>query len=150
MFKKFVTGAVVALVLTCYSTVAFAGTIINITRPEGDEVTYNPTYVICGNTDKEDVTVEVRVYHPDTDSYEPLYTTDGEFGWTIGGSGMFMKEVTLPYYDANKIKIVSYSKSIAESQQVDKFTITVLRDGIKNKLVNGAIKVTDMIRGIFN
>ena len=149
MFKKFVSGALVALVITCYSTIAFAGTVINITRPEGDEVTYNPTYMICGNTDKSGVTVEVKVYDPNLDSYVALPTIDGDSSWSIGESGMFMKEVKLPYYDANKIKIVSYSA--ADDQQVDKFTITVLKDGIKDKIVNGLIKIKDMFGNeIFN
>lgn len=151
MFKKLVSGAIVAVVITCYSTMAFAGTVINITRPEGDEVTYNQTYMICGNTDKSDVTVEVTVYDSNSDSYVPLYTTDGEYGWSIGDSGMFMKEVTLPYFDANKMKIVSYSRSASDKQQVDKFTITVLKEGIKQKIVNGVIKIKGIFGGeIFN
>lgn len=151
MNKKLISGAIAALVITCYSSVAFAGTVINITRPEGDEVTYNQTYMICGNTDKSDVTVEVTVYDPSTDSYKPLYTSDNEYAWSIGESGMFMKEVTLPYYDANRMKIVSYSRSAADTQQVDKFTITVLRDGIKEKIVNGIYKIKGIFGGeIFN
>lgn len=151
MFKKIVTGAVVAMILTCYSTIAFAGTVITITRPEGDEVTYNPTYMICGNTDKQDVTVEVKVYDSNAGSYVPLYTTDGEYGWGIGSSGIFMKEVKLPYYDANKIQVVSYSKSEIEEKQFNNFTITLLRDNIKDKIVNGVIKIKDMLgRGIFD
>jgi len=151
MFKKFATGAVFAMVLTCYSTIAFAGTVVTITRPEGDEVTYNQTYMICGNTDKEDVTVEVKVYDPSTGGYVPLYTTDKEYGWSIGSSGMFMKEVKLPYFDANKIQVVSYSRSAIDEQQDNRFTITVLKEGLKNRLVNGVIKIKDMVgHGIFD
>jgi len=150
MLKKVVTGVLVALALTCYSSVAFAGTVINITRPEGDEVTYNQTYMICGNTDKQNVTVEVKVYDYSAGGYMPLYTTDGEYGWKIGSSGMFMKEIKLPYYDANMIQVVSYSSEV-EEQQVNRFTITLLRDNVKNKIVNGVIKIKDMLgRGIFD
>ena len=151
MFKKLVSGAVITIALICYSTVAFADTVITITRPEGDEVTYNKTYMICGNTDKDDVAVEVKVLDSSSGSYVPLYTVDGEYGWSIGSSGMFMKEVKLPYYDANKIQVVAYSQSAAEDRQYNHFTITLLKENVRDRIVNGVIKIKDMIgRGFSN
>lgn len=148
MFKKVVTGVLVAIMLTCYSSVAFAGTVINITRPEGDEVTYNPIYMICGNTDKQDVTVQVKVYDYAQGGYIVLPTTDDEYSWTVGSSGMFMKEIRLPYYDANMIQVEASS---SDDQQVNRFTITLLKDNVKNKIVNGVIKIKEMLgRGIFD
>lgn len=126
---------------------------IKITRPEGpEESTFKKTYVICGNTDKEDVTVELSVYDESLGYYVPYYNTEGESSWSIGSSGMFMKEVELKS-GANMIKIFAYRSSNPQEQQTETFTITLLKENLKDKIVNGVLKFSDVlndVKSVFN
>jgi hypothetical protein len=46
------------------------------------------------------------------------------------------------------IQVEAYS---SDDQQVNRFTITLLKDNVKNKIVNGVIKIKEMLgRGIFD
>lgn len=150
---KRVFAALICVILTLAMGVnCFAnGNIINITKPEGDaDSTFKKTYVICGNTDKEDVTVELSVYSKSSDSFVAYNNTEGESSWTIGSSGMFMKEISLPNYGANRIKIVAYKSSDPEKKQVEEFTITLLKEALKDKIIDGTIvKLNDAIKQIF-
>lgn len=149
MFKKFVISVIAILTVFMFSTVAFAASgIITITRPDGDETTFKKTYMVCGYSDKEDVTVEVSVYDDKLGYYVPLYTVDGESSWTIGSSGMFMKEVKLPYAGANKMSVVSYKNSDPDNKQVNKFTITVLKESLKDKVYNVYFNIDNFLNSL--
>lgn len=126
---------------------------VDITRPD-DVNTLSltkSTYVITGvvkSKDYTDVTVVLQVYDEDTGDYIPLENTDGESRWEIGSFGMFSKEIKLKE-GPNQIRLLIYRSSqfdnlTAEDVQIDKFTITLLKSGVK-EIFNKAVEITKEI-----
>ncbi|MCX7924094.1 MAG: hypothetical protein N3B21_19105 [Clostridia bacterium] len=163
MFKKLFTIFMLILAIVVSGVSAFAGQsykkddsriretsqfLVNITRPEGNESTFKKSYVICGNTSEQGVVVELYRFDESSKSYEPYENTDGESNWKIGISGIFMKEVQLDK-GANDIMIIAYKESNADKKQVNRFTITVLDEGIKEKIKNGIDNIGNILKSIF-
>ena len=118
---------------------------VTITRPDSDtDSTYKSSYVISGVSDYTDVTVVLQVYDEESESYVPMENTDGESTWEIGSFGVFSKEVQLAEGE-NKIRILAYSTSqndwTVDDIQVNKFTVTLLKSGIKD-LFKGVVDFT--------
>lgn len=170
MLKKLGCAISILAVLAIFSLQSFASSVndiiydkktkstdeflVTITRPEGDESTFKTSYVICGNTENKDIMVEILILNEKGD-YEAFENTDGESSWDIGESGVFMKEVVLPNLDANQIRIAAYKKAeidnakLNENLQIRDFTITVLKEEVKDKIKNGFVSVTDILKDIF-
>ncbi|WP_265447588.1 hypothetical protein [Acetivibrio straminisolvens] len=132
--------------------------LVTITRPEGDETTFKESYVICGNSDKQNITVKLLMYNEKTEQFEPYMNLDGEDTWTIGASGFFMKEIELPKKGANKVRIVAYQGTakmdeaelvLGENLQVNTFTVTLLDRSIRDAIKNGFLRITDMLDNLF-
>ena len=124
--------------------------LVTITRPDGDETTFKQSYVICGNTDKEDVTVELAVYDTKAEEYVPLATQDGdeETSFKIGASGIFMKEVGLKE-GANKIRVFVYTGTDREHGETYNFTITLLQEDKKDKIKGGLLTIEEVLKNVF-
>jgi hypothetical protein len=131
--------------------------LVTITRPEGDETTFKESYVLCGNSDKENITIKLLMYNESTEKFEPFKNIDGEDTWQIGVSGFFMKEIKLPRNGANKIRIVAYKDSDekenilkpGENLQVNTFTVTLLEKSVKDSIKNGFLRITDILNILF-
>jgi hypothetical protein len=150
MVKKIVASLTCMALLFTISVSGFAQGLIKITKPEGsEESTFKKSYVISGKTDKEDVVVELSRYRADLGYFTPLSNSEGETSWIIGSSGMFMKEVPLNE-GANKLKIVAYRNSDPENKQTEQFTITLLREDLKDKIMNGVLKFNDVFKNVKN
>ena len=125
--------------------------LVTITRPDGDETTFKKSYVICGVTDNEGIRVALAVYDESEGSYVYMKNTDGESIWDAGM--LFTKEVSLKE-GKNKIKIVAYKPNaegryqLGTDMQVNYFTITVLKESIKDKIINNIIKITDIFKDL--
>jgi len=125
--------------------------LVTITRPEGDENTFNRSYIICGVSNHSDIEVVLSVYNESSGRYEEYETTEGVSRWKAGK--LFTKEVILKE-GANKIKLVAYKTNeannlnVGENVQVNKFTITVLKESLKDKILNGVVKIADIIENI--
>lgn len=154
MVKKIITSLTCIALLFTMSVSAFAAEgLIKITKPEGnEESTFKKSYVICGNTDKEGVTVELSVYDAAAGDYIPYKNLEEETSWVIGSSGMFMKEIPLSSKNdgVNKFRIVAYKNSDPVNKQVEKFTIILLREDLKDKIINGVLKLNDVIKNTKN
>ncbi|MFZ5989347.1 MAG: hypothetical protein ACOYWZ_19810 [Bacillota bacterium] len=171
MFKKFIVLFTLAVFVLGLCVTSFAAGendllankdtkdtkqfLVTITRPEGDESTFKKSYVICGNSDKEGITVQLLMYNDKTGNFEPFKNTDEEDTWKIGASGFFMKEIELPNNGANRIRIAAYKdgdkKNLipGENLQVNTFTVTLLDKGIKDSIKNGFFRITDMLTKLF-
>lgn len=127
--------------------------LVTITKPEKDEFTFKKSYVVCGNTKNENIRVELLRFNKDTNKYEPFANVDGETFWRIGASGIFMKEVVLQD-GPNQIRIVAYKESdegnlkAGTTLQVNNFTITVLKESLKDKINNVFLRIGDMVDSI--
>jgi hypothetical protein len=131
--------------------------LVTITRPEGDETTFKESYVLCGNSGKENITIKLLMYNESTEKFEPFKNIDGEDTWQIGVSGFFMKEIELPKMGANKIRIVAFEGSNekdvvlkpGENLQVNTFTVTLLGKSVKDSIKNGFLRITDILNVLF-
>lgn len=180
MYKKIIYIFTVALLIASFSVTSFAEGVENqkllkkytilesketddtsqflvtITRPEGDESTFKKSYVVCGNSVNEEISVMLLIYDNTAKKYVPFEDKEGHYMWDIGSSGIFMKEVILPTKGANDIRIVAYKKNEADklisktNLQINSFKVTVLDSGIKEAVKSGFLKITDMINGLFN
>ncbi len=170
MFKKISLVVLACMMLLSFCITSYAASVpaviydstaqskseflVTITRPEGDESTFKKSYVICGNTEVKDIRVEIAIQNKDG-KYIPFPNTDGEAGWDVGESGIFMKEVQLPDLGANKVRIAAYKKSEVSSLELDKnlqindYTITVLKESVKETIKNGIVSVTDLVKEFF-
>lgn len=125
--------------------------LVTITRPGRDENTFKKTYVICGVTDKPDIQVALAVYNEAAGVYVDFVTTDGASSWDAGS--LFAKEIVLSE-GANRIKIVAYKKSEVDNPQlnanvqVNYFTVTVLKESLKDKILNDILKITEIFEKI--
>ena len=180
MYKKIIYIFMVVLLIASFSVTSFAEGVENqkllkkytiletketsdtsqflvtITRPEGDESTFKKSYVVCGNSENEEISVMLLIYDNAAKKYVPFEDKEGNYMWNIGSSGIFMKEVILPAKGANDIRIVAYKKKEADklvsksNLQINSFKVTVLDSGIKEAVKSGFLKITDMINGLFN
>lgn len=180
MYRKFIYIFTLVLLITSFTVTSFAQGVENqkllsqysiltdkdtsdtdqflvtITRPEGDESTFKRSYVVCGNSVKEDISVMLLIYDNTTRKYKPFANTDGDYIWDIGASGIFMKEVILPNKGANDIRVIAYKKNetdklVSKSNlQINSFKVSLLDNGIKEAIKNGFLKITDMLNGLFN
>ena len=180
MYKKIIYIFMVVLLIASFSVTSFAEGVENqkllkkytiletketsdtsqflvtITRPEGDESTFKKSYVVCGNSENEEISVMLLIYDNAAKKYVPFEDKEGNYMWDIGSSGIFMKEVILPAKGANDIRIVAYKKKEADklvsksNLQINSFKVTVLDSGIKEAVKSGFLKITDMINGLFN
>lgn len=110
--------------------------ILKITRPAGNENTYNKVYEICGLTDKENVHVDLLRYNGEV--YEPFKDVNGKSSWDDIGV-VFVREVALSE-GTHKIRIVAYEKANPEQKQISDFTIVVLNENARNKSIINIIK----------
>ena len=120
-----------------------------ITKPVGDETTFKKSYVVCGYSDLRDISIAIAVYDGNKEQY--VYVSDDSV-WDV--SGIFSKEIPL-HLGANKLKIVAFPKSEVNNlkpgvnAQVTYFTVTVLKESVKDKIIQGVLKVKDSISGFF-
>jgi len=120
-----------------------------ITKPTGDETIFVKSYVVCGFTDLKDICIAVAVYDGSKDQY--VYVSDNSV-WDV--SGLFSNEIPL-HMGANRLKIVAFPKSEINNlkpganAQVTYFTVTVLKQSVKDRIIQGVLKVKDTVTGIF-
>lgn len=124
--------------------------IVKITKPDADkDSTYKKSYVLSGITDQTDVKVYLAKYNEVSKKYEAFANTDGESSWDIGSFGAFAKEVALTK-GTNKLKIVAYrtsqeGKLNTEDIQINYFTVSLLDESIKDKIIKGILDLTKSI-----
>ncbi|MDQ2087499.1 hypothetical protein RBH29_13790 [Herbivorax sp. ANBcel31] len=130
--------------------------LVAITRPESDESTFRQSYIVCGNSEAEGITVKLFMYNEESDSFEPFENIEGESSWEIGISGFFVKEIELPNVGANKMRIVAFRKDneeeeliLGENLQINTFTVTLLDDEVKDSMRKGFFNINQMLMKIF-
>lgn len=128
--------------------------LVTITRPEGDESTFRKSYIVCGNSVAEKITVKLYMYSEENQNFELFENTEGESSWEIGFSGFFVKEIELPNIGANRIRIAAFKSDgeeliLGENAQLNTFTVTLLDNEVKNSMRNGFININQMLMRIF-
>jgi hypothetical protein len=114
---------IISCVLSVFSISAFAaGTpVVDISRPEGNEIVSKDIFSICGTSIYGEATIELYYKDKDSDQYKPLENTDGESVFNVGK--IFGKDIKLNKGE-NYIKILAYTKSTKSNPQNKEYIIT--------------------------
>ena len=129
--------------------------LVTITKPDSSDVThYKRSYIICGNTEQNDIRVILARYDAATDKFIEFKNVDGYSRWDIGKFGLFSREVFLDY-GTNALKIIAYKKTGISNLkpginlQVSYHNINVMRESIKDKIINKMVDMTKFFERIF-
>lgn len=123
--KLLIFVIIISVMLPLFAIPALASSkVVNITRPEGNEIVTQEYFSICGTSKKDEATIELYYYDKETKNYEPLSTTEGESTFTVGK--VFSKDILLNKGE-NKIKIVAYIDP-EDKPQTAYFTITLAEE----------------------
>lgn len=118
---------------------AAAPKIVEITRPEGNEVVNKEIFSIFGTCLYDETTISFEYLDKETDTYLPLETTEGQTTFKVGNGKMFGKDIKLEK-GKNEIRIVASAKEIKDEKQYLPFTITFVEEKKKS---NWFDKLTD-------
>ena len=114
--------------LPMFSLPVLASKVVNITRPEANEVVYNEIYSIGGIGIYDHTTIEFYYKDRETEKYKILLTTDGEASFTVDKGNFFGKDIELKYKGENEIRITSYTKATRNNPKENDYTITVAEE----------------------
>ncbi|MCR4436309.1 MAG: hypothetical protein QHH06_04415 [Clostridiales bacterium] len=167
MLRKLCTIIILVFITTAFTVPAFAAgndiyskatgetgnLYVTITKPDSDQdFTFKKSYILCGKTDLEGIHVKLLRYNKNSGAYESFNNTDGVSSWTIGSSGIFMKEVQLET-GLNDMRVVAYKTdaegNVSGGYQITDFAITVSNESVKDKIIDSALKAMDIFKGWF-
>lgn len=114
--------------------------VVDITRPEGNEVVTKDVFTICGVCVYDDTTIELAYKDRDTGTFKPLYTTDKESIFKVGSNKLFAKDIVLKYKGENIIKITAYTKATENDPWSKDYTITLAQEKKKSNWFDDALK----------
>ncbi|WP_027631106.1 hypothetical protein [Ruminiclostridium cellobioparum] len=97
--------------------------VVDISRPEGDEVVTKQVFSIFGTCIYDETTISFEYYDNEAGDYKPLKTTDGVSTFKVGNGKMFGKDIRLKK-GPNDIKITAYTKETKNSPEEFYYTIT--------------------------
>jgi len=122
--KLLIFVIIITVMLSIFAIPALASSkVVDITRPEGNEIVTKDIFSICGGSIGDEATIELFYKDRDTKQYEPLCTTEGESVFTVGK--IFGKDIVLMYKGENKIRIKAYVEGEESKPQIQNFTITL-------------------------
>ena len=151
-----------ALAVTCFaqnkSIIYNANTkstnqfLVTITRPYlQEEVVYTKHHKISGNSNKENVSVEILKFNKDSGKYEPLVGMVN-----IGKSGLFTKQINLSS-DANKIRLVAYYSNTGDNEfvpgnnlQISDYVIRCLAEDAKKTQSSTFLDIKNILKQLFS
>lgn len=113
--------------------------VVDITRPEGNEIVTKDIFSICGVCIYNDTTIEFEYKDKETGKYRPLINTEGDSVFKVGSNKMFAKDIQLKYEGENEIKVTSYTKATQENPQENYYTITLTYEKKKNNWLTDSI-----------
>lgn len=129
----------VAVMLSVFMPAVASNNIVDITRPEGNEIVAKDIFSICGVCVYDETTIAFEYKDKDSGEYKSLLTTDGETSFKVGNNKIFGKDVQLKYKGENEIRVIASAKSVNKSETKN-YTITVVEEKKKGNWIDAAIK----------
>ncbi|MDF2881138.1 MAG: hypothetical protein K0R54_1695 [Clostridiaceae bacterium] len=146
--KLLIFTIIIAVMISICALPAFAAVdVVEITRPEGNEVVTKDLFSIFGTCIYDETTISFEYFDQDAGDYKPLKATDGSSTFKVGSGKMFGKDIKLKYKGDNDIKITAYTntKESKDDPQILTYTITLGEDNKNNS--NWFEKALDWITG---
>ncbi len=144
--------AFIIIMCFCLSSAAvpaFAGDIIDITKPEGDMVSDKAVISICGICVYDETFIEVFYFDSKASEYKVLPTVDGDNVVKVGNGKIYAKNYELKSKGDNSIKIKAYTAKTKDKPQESLYTITVSEPKKKNwvdDIKDGVLNVVDFLK----
>ncbi len=115
------------VLLSLFGTPALASTkVVDISRPEGNEIVTKDVFSLCGSSINDEATIELFYKDRETGKYTTLLTTEGEASFTVGK--LFGKDFVLKYKGENQIKLKAYTSATKSDPQIEEYTITLAEE----------------------
>jgi len=139
--KLLIFTIIIAVMLPLFAVPALAAgaKVVDITRPEGNEIVTKEIFSIGGACIYDDTTIEFFYKEKETGDYRSLATTEGDSSFKVGNSKLFGKEVELKYKGDNEIRVIAYTKLTKDNPQREDYTITVTEEKKKSNWFDAAI-----------
>ena len=138
--KSILFTIIFAIMLSVFTVPAFAAqNLMEIFRPDGNEIVTKEVFSISGSCTYEDTTIIFQYSDDEGKTYKPLLTTEGYSSFKVGSNKLFAKEVKLKKGE-NIIKITAKTKN--ESQPSKPFTITYNEESKKGNWLTDSISNT--------
>lgn len=138
---------IIAVMLPLFSIPALASTkVVDITRPEGNEVVYKELFSICGVCIYDDTTIEFFYKDKETGEYKPLLTTEDQASFKVGSNKIFGKDIKLKYKGENKIRVIAYTDATKSDPQKSNYTITFSEEKKSNWLIDSVTDIGNTIK----
>lgn len=103
--------------------------VVDITRPEGNEVVTKEIFSIFGTCVYDETTISFEYFDEEAGDYKPLKTTGGNSTFKVGSGKMFGKDIKLKM-GPNDIRITAYTntKESKADPEIFDFTITLVEE----------------------
>jgi opacity protein-like surface antigen len=136
MKSKLLIFIIIVAVMISVFVPAVASSVVDITRPEGNEIVTKDIFSICGVCVSDETTIAFQYKNRETGDYEPLLTTDDESSFKVGNNKIFGKDIRLKYKGENQIRVIAYTKATQSKPQVSDYTITLVDENNEKKKTN--------------
>ncbi len=131
---------IMAIMLSLLTSPAMAAKVVDISRPDGNEVVTKDTFTIFGTCVYDETTISFEYKDKDSGEFKPLETTDGYSTFKVGSGKMFGKDIKLKYKGPNEIKIIAYTKDTVNDKWSKTYTITLGEEQKKSNWFDKAIE----------
>lgn len=127
--------------------------LITITNPVGDKADFEKSVMFIGYSNKADLSVCILVYDEQAEKYVECKDIDDLSFWDMPVRSTFKREIQLKE-GTNKIRVVSFVKSgikdlkAGTNLQVNNFSITVLKENLREIRNRGFLNYIDLVNGI--
>jgi len=128
----FVIIIAVMLPLFALSALAAPTKVVDITRPEGNEIVTKEIFSICCIGMYDNTTILFEYKDKETGNYKPLLTTEGESLFKVEKNDFFGKDIQLKYKGENQIRVIAYTKATKGDPQENNYTITLAEEKKKS------------------
>lgn len=137
--KLLILIIIVAVMISVFVPAVAASPVVDITRPEGNEIVTKDIFSICGVCVYDETTIAFEYKDKETGEYKSLLTTDGETSFKVGNNKIFGKDIQLKYKEKNEIRVIAYTKATQSKPQVNDYTITLVDEKKKTNWIKDAI-----------
>lgn len=135
--KLLILIIIVAVMLSVFVPVVAASPVVDITRPEGNEIVTKDIFSICGVCIYDETTIAFEYKDKETGEYKPLLTTDGETSFKVGNNKIFGKDIQLKKGE-NEIRVIASTKAVSKPE-IKPYTITLVDKKEKSNWIKDAI-----------
>lgn len=109
--------------------------VVDITRPDGNEIVDKEIFSIFGTCVYDETTISLEYLDDETGEYKPLKATDGKSTFNVGNGKMFGKDIKLKK-GPNEIRIIAHTNTKESKAEPETFEFTITYSEEKKNSAN--------------